>query len=125
MALKCQAEIAKIIEKEKRWDEYYIIVRAYHDKEESFRTGLMVIRTKLMITPKRPEVSWVGTFVVHVRTWEATEKEWDKGLTSYLHNLPADKPTDAALEFSDEGSEAVAESAKRNNSPIVWAESNN
>jgi len=53
------------------------------------------------------------------------EDKWDEGITAYMHLLPSDKPTDAALEFSDRAVEAVAESAQRNRSPIVWAENLN
>lgn len=116
MALRTQGEIAKIIDRETRFDEFYIIIRSYEDREESHRTGLKVIRTKFMITQERPH-PWIGTVAVYVNR--------KKGLVQYLHALPADKPTDAALELSDDASEVVAASAQINNSPIVWAASNN
>tara|TARA_Y100000310_G_scaffold283314_2_gene305194 strand:- start:669 stop:1049 length:381 start_codon:yes stop_codon:yes gene_type:complete len=116
MGKRCQRRIDEIVNTEKRWDEYYIIIRAYHDKSESLRTGLNVIRTKLMVTPKVPH-AWVGTMGVYVNR--------KKGQIEYHHCLPVDTPAAPDVEFDGDHVETVADSVARYNSPIVWAESVN
>jgi len=98
--------IEKVInDNAQKYDEYYILV---HSDWDHAQPG--VLRTKLMLMKERPP-AMLGTLCVYVNN--------RKGIANMLHALPQDIPTDG-VEMSDEESKGVFDSAKDNDSPIIY-----
>lgn len=84
-------------------DDYYILI---HSDWE----GRGALKTKLMLMKERPP-ALLGTLCVYVNN--------RKGIANMLHALPQDIPTEH-VELSDTGSEKVFDSAKDNDSPVIY-----
>jgi len=96
--------IEKVVDQNaSKHDEYYILVRSdWANRNE--------IKTTLMLMKEQPP-AMIGTLCVYVNN--------KKGIVEFLSALPDDIPTDH-VEMSEEGNKAVFDSAKNNNSPIIY-----
>ncbi len=98
--------IEKVInDNAKKHDKYFILVHSDWDPAQR-----NVLRTRLVIMLEKPP-AMLGTICVYVNN--------KKGIAKVMYALPQDIPTDH-VEMSDQGSEGVFDSAKNNNSPIIY-----
>jgi len=90
-------DIAMEAHKDKRLDEFWIIIS---HREDTFLAN--VIREKIVVTTKKPPARMINSMCFHV--------VWSRGLIEPVWILPRDIPVDESILGSDGNSKLVYES---------------